>query len=322
MMQAELQSIAEAQQLHLAQAAHCQKLADMFARVRGFAEDLTAQGFGVELKHYGAEITIHVFLAGGAAPLQVDPAPQPDNYHTTSDQAGASDDETAVRVPAPQDGHKVPAGAEGQVVHDDTGDALLAVDPPAPAKKAAPFARVWTDEKEAELVQLKHAGSSWADIASSLKVTSKAAQVRYAKMRKEGRLPDADGGAPSAGACANTASAPAPAATDVGVEASGAGNACDQAPDAPPDALSSAERRVFSRIERTANPNQFGRNEDLHIAVALAEGQKIGAVAAQLMCEPEDIKARFAELCPAGTIEEQTQVLQVLKHRAEHPGHD
>ena len=293
MIEDALQKACEERDYHMEEAAHFQRVADMFARCQAFAADLQSCGFGVELGHCGTDIQINVFLGDDQSP-QEDVAPQPDIPLDAAAVAGPPPAKPVEEVPAPPEDAHPPAGAE-----------VEAKAHPAPVKKGGKF---WTPQRNAQLIRLKEAGKTDRQVAEIVGTTVGAVSVHASKLRKQGawasELVDQPPAAGGHGSADTSTSAPV-----VAVAVAEAGSpAADN-----PGALTPSERSVLQRIEGCET--QFTPAQDLGLVEGLARGDKIAALVDRVGLTADDLKQRFAELCPTGAIEEQAQVLRVLRHR-------
>jgi len=84
----------------------------------------------------------------------------------------------------------------------------------------------------------------------------------------------------------------------------------------PPNSLSTADARVAQRLAALPRISGWVAGDDLALVHDLSQGRKLAEIAIDLGLEVPALRARYAALCPAGGIEEQVQVLRVLRAMA------
>lgn len=80
-----------------------------------------------------------------------------------------------------------------------------------------------------------------------------------------------------------------------------------------PASMADADARVAQRIRHLARPAGWSWQDDLALVEGLSAGRKLADLAPDLAREVPMLRTRYAQLCPAGGIEEQMQVLRALR---------
>lgn len=259
-------------------------------RLQDLMSELARQDVQIAVDRSCSKLILTISLGDGHTP-QGDVAPQPEKPLDASAVAGPSQAEPVEEVPAPPEDAEPPAGAE--------------VEPePAPVKKGGKF---WTPERCAQLIELKEAGKTDREVAEIVDTSVGAVSVHASKLRKQGKwASDLVDHAPVAGGSGTATSTPAPVP-----QVTGAGRVSHTSADQ--NQLTGSERSVLARIERYET--HFTPAQDLSLVEGLARGDKIAVLVDRVGLTADGLKQRFAELCPTGAIEEQAQVLRVLRHR-------
>lgn len=170
----------------------------------------------------------------------------------------------------------------------------------------------WGPGEDALLLKERGRGATFAAIGASLGRTPGACRMRFNKISARAADPSA----------AEAATAPEPAPS-VAVAADPAlATAETAAPAAAPDtapphaALAGADARVSWRLDQLGYRRGWSADRDLDLAEGLGQGRKIAEIAMDIGLDAAECKRRWFDLCPSGGLDEQQQILRVLRHRA------
>ena len=262
-------------------------------RLQDLMSELARQDVQIAVDRSCSKLMLTISLVDDQS-LQRDVAAQPDIPLDAAAVAGPPPAKPVDEVPAPPEDAHPPAGAEVEAKAD-----------PAPVKKGGKF---WTPQRNAQLIRLKEAGKTDRQIAEIVGTPVGAVSVHASKLSKQGAWASAQvDQPPAAGGHGSADTSPSPPVIEVAGAKAGSPAADD------PGALTPSERSVLQRIEGCET--QFTPAQDLGLVEGLARGDKIAALVDRVGLTADDLKQRFAALCPTGAIEEQAQVLRVLRHR-------
>ncbi|MBR9765462.1 MAG: hypothetical protein GYB53_18560 [Rhodobacteraceae bacterium] len=194
---------------------------------------------------------------------------------------------------------------QAEVLQDDA----VPVADPAPELHTGP----WTEDEEAEALELDARGASLKEIAAALNrpAASLNLKMRHLRRKVEEEIED-DDTAPDAGqgdrqeACGH-----APEGTEAPAEA-----VADFTPAALPKDAPVAMKLVQAHLNAAGYQAPWTPELDYQLIAGLTGGRKLPAVAGDLGLSLEDCRQRFALLCPEPGFEAQSRLLKVLQHRA------